>query len=240
MTVRNTPTNPPPRRKPRDTGTDELSLDTRLAAQEILRDDSIGVVREVERPPVQSGIIEWLEERRMKLTLMISAVTALVIFIPVWLQVGQRHEVVQLNDALAAQAAWIVEKAGPDQLKRWIEARNVEQLRSFYRDLQPDLVDRLVSAGFPVNDDSLSVRVDYDRGELFLGALIDHGDDGKFITWAGTEAGPPERPLPPATYLTVMADNRDLLLAIALVVVVLVMGIWLLPSLAAGRRRNPS
>ena len=195
-------------------------------------------MHQIEPPQQRSGIIEWLEERWLKLTLIISAVTALVIFIPVWLQVSQRQDVMQLNDALANQAAWIVEKAGPGQLKRWIDARKVEQLRSFYRDLQPDLIDRLVDAGFPVTDDSLSVRVDYERGELFLGALIDHGDEGKFITWAGTDAGPPERPLPQATYMTVMADNRDLLIAISLVVGVLVLTIWLLPSLAAGRRRE--
>ncbi len=240
MTVRNTPTNPPQRRSPRDSSTDDLSLDTRLAAQEILRDDSIGVGHRVEAPRENSRILEWLEERRLRLTLIISAVTALVIFIPVWLEVGHRQEVVNLNDALAKQVSWLVQKAGSSRLKRWIDTRDVEQLRSFYRGVQPDLIDRLSSEGFPVTDESLSVRVDYERGELFLGALFDYGDQGKFITWAGSEAQPPSRPLPRATYATVMADYRDLLIAILLVVGVLILAIWLLPSLSSGRTRTAS
>tara|TARA_B100001250_G_scaffold393899_1_gene397161 strand:+ start:227 stop:949 length:723 start_codon:yes stop_codon:yes gene_type:complete len=223
-------------RPPRDRSSQDLSLDTRLAAQEILKDESIGISQPVPEMRDNPPILEWLEARRLRLTVIILAVMALVIFTPVWLEVGHREGTVKLNDALSNQAIWMGKEAGQKDLSHWIEARDIERLRSFYRETRPKILKSLAADGFVLDEDTLSIRVDYERNELFLGALLDHGDEGRFITWAGTNATPPSRPLPKASYASVLHENNDLLTAISLVVSVLIIGIWLLPLLAARRR----
>ena len=236
MTSGDNPTNRPGSRPPRDRSSQDLSLDTRLAAQEILKEESIGISQPVRQIRENPPILEWLEERRLKLTGIIVSVMALVIFTPVWLEVGHREGTVKLNDALAKQAIWIGKEAGEKELSRWIQSRDIERLRSFYREARPKILKSLADDGFMLDEETLSVRVDYERNELFLGALLDHGDEGRFITWAGTKATPPSRPLPEANYASVLRENNDLLTAISLVVSILIMGIWLLPLLASRRR----
>ena len=221
---------------PRDISSEDLSLDTRLAAQEILNDDSIGMSQPIRVSRNSPSILEWLQERRLRLTVIIIAVTMLVVFIPVWLEVGHRTETVELTDALSQQVLWMGKQAGEAELQRWIETRDVEKLRSFYRETRPRILERLNEAGFPLTESTLSIRVDYEKSELFLGALLDHGDEGRFMTWVGTRARAPTRPLPKANYRSVLVENNDFLAAIISVVGILIGAVWVLPALAFVRR----
>ena len=126
--------------------------------------------------------------------------------------------------------------AGQQRLSQWIQSRDIDRLREFYRRIQPQILKRLNAQGFRLTEDTLSVRVDYNRNELFLGALLDHGDEGRFMTWAGTRASPSARPFAPASYGMVLRENRELLVTIGSVVGILIMAIWLLPLLASRRK----
>ncbi len=208
-----------------------LSLDTRLAAQEILNDDSIGIGRSEPRPTRQRPILEWLEPRRTQFTVIILALASLLTIIPVWLEVGQREHSIDLQATLSEEATKLQEIAGAEALKRWIESRDVDRLRDFFSENRSQILARLASTGFELKADDLSVRVDYDNGVLYLGALVNHGDEGRFMTWAGTDSKPPVHPLPTASFGSVFSDKSDMLTVLGVIVAVLTLSIWFLPML---------
>jgi len=161
---------------------------------------------------------------------------ALVTLLPIWFEVSHRDRTQSLQVVLTTQVKQLVKSAGKKNLARWFRTKDIDALRKHYVKFRPQVVQGLKDAGFKIGIDKLSVRVDYDHQTLLLGARLDHGEHGVFMTWASPTTATALRPLPQASVGAVLGENRDLLTIMGLIVILCLVFVWLAPAIY--RRQN--
>ena len=216
---------------------DELSLDTRLAAQAILNDQEIG---RFEPKPTRSNepapVIIWLQTRRVMLTLVSAVVCLSVGLAPLVIESNKRQTSRDLQDAVAEQALRIGKKLGHDKMAILIDQRNIRGIKEFYAEIRPSIAQQLNAQGFPVKEKQLKIRLDEQNKTLVLGAEIGNSDQGLRVVWApakGTETG---RAAPPAGLSNVIEEDSAVLFGVATIELILLFVLWVVPGVYLRRQ----
>ena len=217
---------------------EHMSVDTRLAAKAILDDESVGLITQSAVTPARSGFTDWLLKARVKLTIGACLVMVLVTCLPIWFELSHRNKAKDLQASLSTQADVLFNSIGAAKLKLWFNGQNIEKLRAHYLAQRPTLLANLKADGVVLQEDDLSVRLDYENKTLLLGAKVDQGDQGVFMTWASPKNSVSVRPIPNASLGAVVDEKKDMLIIFGTMIGLFLVFVWMAPAFT--RRRDAS
>lgn len=208
---------------------------------EVARDDvrmlahQIATAEPVERRPAPStpytpgAWIRW----RPHLTAALLAVGLLVIALPAVSTYRYRSDAARLPGAMAAAARVVGEASAPGEVASWIRERDLESLRTFYGKQRPVVVEQLTAAGFDVDEEDVTIRVDYGAETLIIGAQVDLGRDERVFVSADLAARPLGRTMPPPTIASSVGEHSVVVAGVLVLLALLLGAMWGGPALRA-------
>ncbi|MEE2786633.1 MAG: hypothetical protein VX589_04785 [Myxococcota bacterium] len=217
-------------------GDDELSLDTRLAAQAILNDESIGRTTQSMTPRGPSPVIEWLSQRQIMLTIISIICCASAAVIPIFIKTSQRASTEGIRQILEGQASKLGQTIGVERMAKLIEGKDVRTLQEFYTQQRASVVQAFSAKGHPIDAQDLRIRVDDENQTLVLGVQFTNAELGHRLYWANFTGGYDGRGAPSAEIASVFKDDKGSLVVCLVVELIILSVVWGLPFLS--RRRN--
>ena len=219
----------------------DLSLDTRLAAQAILNDETIGRVETNVQPVTEPpAVVDWLQTRRIALTVASVVISVLITIVPLVVESSQRQTALDLKTAIAAQARRIGTELGHEKMATLVEQRNMKALKDFYVKIRPSIASQLTEQGFSIKEKQLRIRLDDIDKTLILGVQIGNSDSGLQLIWESAKGSESGRTTPPAGLSNVIKEDQAVLYSVLIAEVAFLLLVWMVPSIYLRRRQISS
>lgn len=207
---------------------EEMSVDTRVAAQAIINDNEIGMAsRHQESEGQNSRFVDWVLQYRMRLTIGAFILLIVIVLLSVFSVVNERSQQATLQATLQALTEDFLESGG-SEMASWIESNDVRSIDTRFKEHRGEIVESLVASGFTIKSEDLKLRRD-GRSGLVLGAIVELNDQEKTLVW-GTPLADRQALSPDDNATQVFMDQWDSLVFIALMVAIFIAFIWLAPG----------
>ena len=215
---------------------EEMSVDTRVAAQAIINDDAIGVHSDAAPTTHPSRFVEWVLKYRLWLTIGVVLLVTSIMLASVLFEVNERTHQSDLQTTLHELTADFVQAGGPEMVE-WIDSNDVRAIETQFKEQKPDMLKILEGQGFSVKPEDLRLRRDGQSG-LVIGASLQIGQDEKTLIWGTKEREENSSQQSSGDTSQVIVEQWDSLIFIGLMATLFIAFIWLAPVVLMRRDSN--
>ena len=131
----------------------------------------------------------------------------------------------------------MAKRAGAQTVAQWFSSNNLDAMRAHYLENRQKVLEALKSKGFPVDENNLKVRLDYQNKVMILGVII-VDSSGRNMTWASPTEQVALPTLPKASVSVVFSENRDMIALLGTALGLCLAFVWLAPVVYRRRRTD--